>query len=343
MRRVRALVITEYGGPEVLKVEEWPDPEPGTGEVRVTVKAAGINFADLLARMGLYQDAPKAPCVVGYEFAGEVESVGEGVTDVQPGDRVMGGCRFGGQSELVVTGADNLVPLPDDWSYEEGAALPVVYATAYAGLIRYGSLREGERVLIQAAAGGVGIAATQIAKLAGAGEIYGTASASKHDAIREFGVDHAIDYSATDFRKEVRRISGEKQPLDLILDGIGGSSFRKGWSLLRPGGRLVAIGASSVSGGDKRSLPKVARMLVGTPIFHPLAMMQSSRGFIGVNMLTLWDSKGSLDEFIEPLREWVESGKLRPVVAEAFPLDRGAHAHRFIQERKNVGKVVLTM
>jgi NADPH:quinone reductase-like Zn-dependent oxidoreductase len=340
---VRALVITEYGGPDVLKVEERPDPQPGAGEVRVAVKAAGINFADVLARMGLYSDAPKAPCVVGYEFAGDVESVGDGVTGVKPGDRVMGGCRFGGQSELVVTRADNLVPLPDDWSYEEGAALPVVYATAYAALIRYGSVREGERVLIQAAAGGVGIAATQIAKLIGAGEVYGTASASKHDAIRGFGVDHPIDYNATDFRKEVRRIAGQKQPLDFVLDGVGGASFRKGWSLLGAGGRMVGIGASSVSGGDKRSIPRVARMLANTPVFHPLPMMQTSRGFIGLNMLTLWDAKGSLDEYIEPLGKWVESGELRPVVAEAFPLDKGPDAHRFIQERRNIGKVVLTL
>ena len=340
---MRALVITGHGGLDVLKVEERPDPLPGAGEVRVAVKAAGINFADVLARQGLYSDAPKPPCVVGYEFAGDVESVGDGVTAVSPGDRVLGGCRFGGQAELVVTGADNLVPLPDGWSYEEGAALPVVYATAYASLVRYGSLREGERVLIQAAAGGVGIAATQIAKLAGAGEVFGTASASKHDAIRGFGVDHPIDYGSTDFRREIRRITGEQQPLDLVLDGVGGASFRKGWSLLRAGGRMVAIGASSVSGDGGRSIPKVAKMLANTPVFHPLPMMQSSRGFIGLNLLTLWDSKGSIDEFIEPLRRWVDSGDLRPVVAEAFPLERGADAHRFIQERKNVGKVVLTV
>jgi NADPH:quinone reductase-like Zn-dependent oxidoreductase len=340
---MRALVITEYGGPDVLKVEERPDPEPKDGEVRVKVKAAGINFADLLARQGLYSDAPKAPCVVGYEFAGEVESAGDGVADLKPGDRVMGGCRFGGQAELVVTKPDNLVPLPDDWSFEEGAALPVVYATAYAALVRYGNVREGERVLIQAAAGGVGIAATQIAKLVGAGTVFGTASPSKHDAIRGFGVDHPIDYTSTDFRKEIRRITGEKQPLDFVIDGVGGASFRKGWSLLRPGGRMVGIGASSVASGEKRSLPSVAKMLAGTPIFHPLPMMQTSRGFIGLNMLTLWDSKGSLDEYIEPLRKWIDEKALRPVVAEAFPLDKGADAHRFMQERRNVGKVVLTV
>ena len=139
---MRALVITEHGAPEVLKVEERPDPEPGRGEVRIRVRAAGINFADLLARMGLYQDAPKPPCVVGYEVAGEVDVVGDGVEGLAAGDRVIAWCRFGGQAELVVTGADSAIPLPADWSFEEGASLPVVYATAYAGLVRFGSLRQ---------------------------------------------------------------------------------------------------------------------------------------------------------------------------------------------------------
>jgi NADPH:quinone reductase-like Zn-dependent oxidoreductase len=340
---MRALVITKHGGPEVLKVEERPDPQPGPGEVRVAVKASGINFADLMARAGLYQDAPKPPCVVGYEFAGDVESVGEGVTEYSPGQRVLGGCRFGGYAELVVTPENALVPLPDDWSYEEGAALPVHYSTAYAGVVRYGALYEGERVLVHAAAGGVGIAATQIAKLRGADAIYGTASGSKHDTIRGIGVDHPIDYTSQDFRKEVRRISGEERPLDLVMDAVGGASFRKSYSLLRAGGRLVCFGASSVVSGEKRSLKSVARMVAATPIFHPMPMMQSSRAVIGLNMLTLWDEKGSLDHYIEPLRKWMESGEIRPVVAEAFPLERGGDAHRFMGERRNIGKVVLTV
>ncbi|MEA2430063.1 MAG: hypothetical protein QOI19_536, partial [Thermoleophilaceae bacterium] len=264
---MRALVITEHGGPEVLKIEERPDPQPGPGEVRVKVRAAGINFADLLARMGLYEDAPKPPCVVGYEFAGDIDEVGEGVTEYTPGQRVLGGCRFGGYAELVVTGASELLPLPDDWSYEEGAALVVHYVTAYAGLVRYGSLRPGENVLLHAAAGGVGIASTQVARAEGAGTIYGTASRSKHDVIRSLGVDHPIDYATQDFRKEVRRIAGAEQPLDLVMDAIGGSSFRKSWSLLGPGGRLVCFGASSVMEGDKRSVRTIARSIATTPVF----------------------------------------------------------------------------
>lgn len=337
---MKALVIPEPGPPEVLRVEDRPEPSAGPGQVRVRVKAAGINFADLMARQGMYPDAPDLPAVVGYEFAGEIES-GNGEFEV--GQRVLGGSRFGSYAELVATDAANVLPLPDDWSFEEGAALPVNYMTAYAGLVRFGSLRPGERVLIHAAAGGVGIASTQIAKLVGAGDIYGTASPGKHDAIRGFGVDHPIDYTSKDFAKEVRRISGEKTPLDIVMDAVGGSSFRKGYGLLRAGGRLVAYGASSVTPGEKRDLKAVAKMVATTPIFHPMQMMPASKAVIGLNMLTLWDEFGNVDEYLEPLRKWIDEGKIRPVVAEAFPIDEGAKAHRFMQERKNVGKVVLTM
>jgi NADPH:quinone reductase-like Zn-dependent oxidoreductase len=339
---MKALVITRAGGPEVLKVQQRPDPVPVAGEVLVRVKAAGINFADVMARAGLYPDAPKTPSVVGYEIAGTVEAIGDGVEGHAPGDRVMGGTRFGGYAELVAAPADALVALPEDWSFEEGAAFPVNYSTAYAGLCRYGSLQPGERVLLQAAAGGVGIAATQIANIVGA-EVFGTASPSKHDAIRGFGVQHAIDYRGQDFVKEVRRIAGAKQPLDVVMDAVAGRSFRKSWSLLGAGGRLVAFGASSLVSGERRNPITALKTLVGMPPFNVIPMMSESKSVIGLNMLKLWDAKGSLDEYIEPLTEWVEDGRLRPVVAEAFPLEQGPAAHRFIIERRNVGKVVLTV
>jgi NADPH:quinone reductase-like Zn-dependent oxidoreductase len=339
---MRALVITEHGPPEVLRVQERPDPVPGTGEVRLRVRAAGVNFADLLARVGLYPEAPKPPAVVGYEIAGEVESLGPGVEGLAVGQRMMGGCRFGGYAELVVTGANALVALPDEWSYAEGAAMPVTYATAYAALIRYGSLHAGERVLIQAAAGGVGIAATQIAKLVGA-EVYGTASPAKHAALRSFGVDHAIDYRGRDVVKEVRRIAGEKQPLDLALDAVGGRSFRKSFSLLRPGGRLVCFGASEVQSGERRSPLRALRTLAEMPRHNVLRLMSQSKSVIGLNMLVLWDSKQSLDEYVEPLSGWLEQGDIRPVVAQTFALEDGPAAHRYLHERRNVGKVVLEL
>lgn len=339
---MRALVTTEKGGPEVLRVEERPDLSPGPGQVRVAVRAAGVNFADLMARQGLYPDAPKLPTVVGYEFAGEVDAVGEGVERSAVGDRVLGGSRFGGYAEQVVTGAENVMALPEDWSFEEGAALPVNYGTAYAGLVRYGAVREDERILIHAAAGGVGIAATQIAGILGA-EVFGTASAGKHGAVRGFGVAHPIDYRSKDFVKEVRRLGGEKRPLDLVMDAVGGNSFRKSFSLLRAGGRLVCFGASSLVTGDTRSIPTAIKGLVQTPIFHPLPLQASSHSVIGLNILRLWDAKGSLEEFMAPLEGWVREGRIRPVVAEAFPLERGADAHRYLGEARNVGKVVLTL
>ena len=339
---MKALVITEHGPPEVLRIQERDDPQPGPGEVRVRTRAAGINFADLMARVGFYPDAPKPPCVIGYEVAGEVDAVGEGVEGFSVGDRVIAGTRFGGYAELVVAPAAVALPLPEDWSFEEGASFPVNYATAYAALIRYGNVREGERVLIHAAAGGVGIASTQIAKLLGA-EVFGTASASKHDAIRGFGVDHPIDYRDKDFVEEIRRITGEEEPLDLVMDAIGGRSWRQSFSLLRPGGRLVPFGGAAVMSGERRNLVAGARTLVGTPRFNPIKLASDSKAVIGLNMLRLWDAKGELTEYIEPLWQWVAEDKLRPVVSEAFPLERGADAHRFMTERKNVGKVVLTL
>jgi NADPH:quinone reductase-like Zn-dependent oxidoreductase len=339
---MRAVVIEKTGEPDTLALRDVPEPSSTPGRVLVRVRAAGVNFAELMARMGLYPDAPERPFVPGYEFAGDVEQVAEGVEGLAPGDRVMGGCRFGGYAELVSAGVGDVFRLPDDWSYEEGAAFPIVYATAYAGLVVFGGLRADERVLIQAAAGGVGIAATQIAKLLSA-EVYGTASASKHDAIREFGVDHPIDYRTKDFAAETRRIAGEEHPLDLIIDGIGGRGLKSGYELLRPGGRLVMIGHSSFVTGEKRNLAKAAANLARTPRFNPIRLSSDSKAVIGLNMLRLWDARGSFDDYTEPLMQWVDQGLLRPVVAEAFPLERAAYAHRFMQDRKNVGKVVLTV
>src|SRR5215213_526604 len=190
---MRAVVITKHGPPEVMKVEDRPPPgRPQGDEVLVDVAAAGVNFADTMARVGLYPDAPKPPMVVGYEVAGTVAAVGPAVEGIAEGDRVMGGTRFGGYAAQVKVKAADVVALPDELSFEQGAAVPVNYATAWAGLIRYGGLQAGERVLIHAAAGGVGIAATQIAKDAGA-EIWGTASPGKHQVIRDAGVDHPLD------------------------------------------------------------------------------------------------------------------------------------------------------
>lgn len=335
---------TGVGGPEVLQVQERPDPPVGPGEVRIAVKAAGINFADTMARVGLYPDAPKPPCVLGYEVAGEVESVGEGVDGLKLGDRVMAGTRFGGHAELIAVPAEQALTFPDEWSFEQATAVPVNYATAYAALITMGGLREGERVLIHAAAGGVGTAAVQIAKSVGT-EIFGTASAAKHDAIGVQGVEHAIDYRNQDFEAEVKRITAG-EGLDVIIDATGPTNFRKDYRLLRAGGRLIMYGASELSSDGRRSITKLARGLTRMPLatipwWKSLGALSENKMVGGLNMLAWWDREQSLDRVLEPLRAILDSADLQPVVAEAFPFERAGDAHRLIAERGNIGKVVL--
>jgi NADPH:quinone reductase-like Zn-dependent oxidoreductase len=325
-------------------VRELPDPAVGPGQVRIAVRAAGINFADTLARVGLYPDAPKPPCVLGYEVAGEIESLGEGVTDFAVGDRVFAGTRFNGQAELVSVDADQALPLPDQLSFEQGAAFPVNYGTAYAALILMGGMRAGDRVLIHAAGGGVGISATQLARNVGA-EIFGTASPGKHEAIRAQGVTHAIDYRSQDFEDEVMRITGG-EGVDLIMDALGPTSFRKDYRLLRSGGRLVMYGLSENSNSGVRDLPATLKSLAKMPLatmpwWKSLMMMNENKGVFGLNMLSWWEREGNLDRVTEPLVADLESGRIEPVVAQAFPFDRAGEAHQFIAERRNVGKVVL--
>jgi NADPH:quinone reductase-like Zn-dependent oxidoreductase len=303
-----------------------------------------VNFAETLARVGLYPDAPKTPCVLGYEVAGEVESVGAGVTAYTVGDRVMAVTRFGGHCELLTVPEVQVLPLPERLTFEQGAAFPVNYGTAYAALVIMGSLRKADRALIHAAAGGVGIAATQICRNIGA-EVFGTASAAKHDAIRAQGVAHAIDYRTQDFERELKRITGG-EGVDLVIDAQGPTSFRKDYRLLRPGGRLVMYGVSEASSAGRRDLPATLRALAKMPgatwpWWKSLTVMNENKGVFGLNLLKWWDAEGDIRRVTEPLMSDLESGTLEPVVAASIPFDRAGDAHRMIAERRNVGKIVL--
>ena len=200
-------------------------------------------------------------------------------------------------------------------------------------LIRQGNLHPGERVLIHSAGGGVGIAATQIAKRVGA-EVWGTASSGKHDAIRGFGVDHPLDYTRSGWERDVPK-------LDLVLDAVGGPSFRRSYKLLRAGGGLICFGASGVVAGEQRNLLAAARTAIRMPWFSILKQMSDSKAVIGLDLLTIWDELGSAERWREPLSELLADGTIKPVVAQAFPFDRAGDAHRFISDRRNIGKVVL--
>ncbi len=336
--------MTRTGGPGVLEVQDWPEPEVGPGQVRIAVRAAGLNFADTMARTGVYPDAPKTPCVLGYEVAGEVESVGPGVDSFRVGQRVMAGTRFGGQADLATAQAVDVMPLPERLSFEQGAAVCVNYGTAYAALMIMGGLRAGSRVLIHAAAGGVGIAATQIARNVGA-EIFGTASPGKHDAIRAQGVHHAIDYRSQDFKAEVRRLTNG-EGVDLVLDAMGPTSFSKDYRILRPGGRLIMYGLSEAFDENGRNLralvASVLRMPTATmPWWHAGRLLNQNRGVFGLNLLSWWKREGSMHRITSPLLADLEEGRLSPVIARSFPFAEAGAAHRYLAERSNVGKVVL--
>jgi NADPH:quinone reductase-like Zn-dependent oxidoreductase len=332
---MRTVVITKHGAPSVLKVQDRPDPPPpSAGQVRISVRAAGVNFAEHLARVGLYPGAPKVPSVVGYEVAGMIEAVGDGVDRARVGERVLAGTRFGGYAEIVNASAADTVALPESMSFEQGAAIPLNYATAWAALHGYGSLRAGERVLVHAAAGGVGIAAVQLAKAAGA-IVHGTASPGKHGKLAALGVDRAIDYRRSGWWNGL-------EPYDIVLDPLGGTSLRRSFALLRPGGRLVAYGFAALQQGEKRSLrraaPQALAMLRG---FNLLKQMSESKTVIGLNMLRLWDDRGTLEPWIGPLSTALSDGTASPVVHAAVPFADAPEAHRILAARENVGKVVL--
>lgn len=330
---VKVVEIRRHGRPETLEVHERPEPEVQPGTLLVAVRAAGVNLADVLARLGMYPDAPKPPCVIGYEAAGVVLEVGPGVHGYAPGDKVIAGTMFGGYAEQVVVDTRNVMSLPDHMSFEEGAAVPVNYATAWAAAVRYGAAEPGDRVLVHAAAGGVGLAAAQILRWREA-EVWGTASAAKHQRLRHEHIAHPVDYRAADWWREL-------PSFDLILDGVGGLIGRRSYRLLRPGGRLICYGISSFVGGDTRRMSRVVRGLVASPFYSPLGHMRASKGVIGLNMLELWKDRGTVQPWITPLRTLMTEGIIRPTIHAAVPFDHAPEAHRMLSERLNIGKVVL--
>lgn len=337
---MRSIYITRLGGPEALELRESPDPQPGPGQVRVRVRAAGINFADIMMRMGLYPGAPALPFVPGYEAAGVVDALGGGVSGVKEGDRVVAPTNFGGYADTLLADAGEIFPIPEGKSFEEAAALAVNYLTAYEALIEQGHLQEGRRVLIHGAAGGVGIAATQVAKIFNA-EIFGTASASKHEAMRREGVHHTIDYRTEDFEKVIRsRTSG--RGVHIALDPIGGASFAKSYRSLAVGGKLIVYGFSAAASGPERSWFNLAWQFLRTPRFSPFDLMTGNRGVIGLHLGRMTQEKELLKTAMTQLVAWWSQGRIHPVIGRSFPAGEAAKAHAFIQGRGNTGKVVLT-
>src|SRR5580693_9394031 len=318
---MRQIWITRAGPPEVLQVKEAPDPEPKASEVRIRVEASGVNFADIMGRMGIYPDLPPIPVVPGYEVSGGIDAVGLGVDQSWIGRDVIAMTRFGGYADVVCVPVKQVFPRPAGLSALDGAAIPVNYFTAWQLVVVMGALKANETVLIHSAGGGVGIAAMQIAKHIGA-RVIGTASAAKHGEMRALGVDHLIDYRTEDFETRTREITNGRG-VELILDAVGGDSLKKGYRLLAPTGRLGIFGASSAATKKGAGYLGMASMLVNTPWvqFNPLSLMNANKGVFGVNLGHLWGEFDRMRPWMDELMGLWDSGVIKPKIARVFKFD----------------------
>lgn len=338
---MRQIWITRAGPPEVLQVKETPDPEPKAGEVRIRVEASGVNFADIVGRLGMYPDLPPMPVVPGYEVSGRIDAVGAGVESNWIGRDVVASTRFGGYADMVCVPVTQLFARPPGMTALEGAAIPVNYLTAWILIVVMGGLKRNETMLVHSAGGGVGIAAIQIAKHIGAGVI-GTASAAKHAELRALGADHLIDYRTEDFETRTREITNGRG-VELILDAVGGESWRKGYRVLAPTGRMGMFGISGATTGKERSIFSMLSLLARVPWlqFNPLSLINANKGVFGINVGHMWGEGERLREWGNQIFDLWTQGVVKPKIARTFKFDEAPLAHHFIQDRRNIGKVLL--
>lgn len=339
----RAVLIERHGAPEVLTERDVPLRAPGAGEVRLRVDAAGVNFADLAMRMGLYGTVPPRPYSPGFEVAGVIAAAGTDVQGWREGDRAVALLRHGGYARDVVASAGQLFPYPQSLTPPEAAAVPVVFLTAWVCLFETGHARPGETVLILGAGGGVGTAAVQLAVRHGMRAVGTAGSLRKRQFVtEELGAAACFD-SRGDWEADVLGFAGPRG-VDVALDPVGGSATAACRRLLAPLGRLVFYGLSQAMPGRKRSWPMVLRAWARTPRFHPLSLIEPNIGFFGVHLLHLQRKESILRPAMERIYAGIESGELRPILDRTFPLGRegAVEAHRYLHARQNLGKVVLS-
>ncbi|MGY8755683.1 MAG: zinc-binding dehydrogenase [Candidatus Poseidoniales archaeon] len=337
---MRRVVYTKRGGMDAIEISESPTPSPGMGEVLIEVHRAGINFADLMMRQGLYSPVPPFPFTPGYEISGVVKELGGGVegTGLIVGDRVVSFCGMGGYSEQIVSMAERCFKLPESISFDIAAALPVTYLTAHHMLAYLGNFQPGDSILVHHAAGGVGTATAQLAKALGASKVFGTASGNKAEFVRSLGM-HFIDREADDF-VEVCKRETDGLGVHHALDPVGGKHMMRSYKALRSGGRLYAFGGSAAVKGSKRSIVTALRMLLTTPKFNPFKMMTSNKAVFGVHMGTFKD-ENVLKNQIFSLLKMLDEGSISPIVDKVFRFEEVAAAQQYIHDRKNRGKVLL--
>ncbi|MCA9942879.1 MAG: zinc-binding dehydrogenase [Ardenticatenaceae bacterium] len=331
--------IQKAGPPETLRLQDAPDPIPRSGEVRIRVEAAGVNYDDVLGRIGIYPDAPRLPYVPGYEVSGQIDLVGQGVPDLREGEAVFALTRFGGYSNVVCVPYKQVFRRLDWMNAQDAAALPMTYLTAYMMLVVMGSLRAGDKVLIHGAAGGVGLAVLDLCRILGA-ETFGTASPDKHDYLLNHGLNHVIDYRNRDYERVIMDLTGGKG-VHLVLDSLGGIHWPKNYRLLMSGGRLVHFGTRSLAPGKRRSWWAWFRGMVMVPFYTPLRLMNDNKAVIGVNLAQMWEQMDMMRPWMKQIVAWYDEALFRPKIDRTFLFAEAAAAHHYLQDRQNVGKVLL--
>jgi len=338
---MQQVIITRKGLPEVLQLREVPEAHPAPGTVRIRVAAAGVNFADLMMRLGLYPDAPPLPAVPGYEVAGVVDAVGQGVADQRIGEEVVALTRFGGYSEQVCVPDQLAYPRPAGVTAAVGAAVPVNYLTAFQMLMVMARITEGDTVLVHGAAGGVGLAALQLCRLQGA-QVIGSASPSKHAFLREQGVQTLIDSRQPNFAAEVRAATGGRG-IDVALEPRSGRWIMENYRALAKNGRLILFGFANAAAGKNASRWAALKTLGQLPwlSLNPIRLMNDSKAIGGVNLGRMWDRQQEVASWLKTLLSWLAKGRIQPRVDRTFSFAEAAQAHHYLHDRRNIGKVVL--
>lgn len=339
-KEMRAVVLTGFGGLKSVKVLKKPEPTVGEGEVLIRVKACGLNFQDLMVRQGVIDSLPKTPFILGFECAGEIEQVGEGVEKVSVGDRVVALPEFRAWAELVTVPVQYVFPIPADLSFHDAAALTMNYIVAYILLFELGGLTPGKSVLVQSAGGGVGQAVAQLSKTVDNVTIIGVASKNKHEAIKST-IDHLLE-RGTDYASEVRKLSPDG--VDIVLDCLCGEECNRGYSLLKPMGKYVLYGSANVVTGETKSIFSAARSWWQVDKVSPIKLFDENKTLSGLNLRHLLHQQNGAPYvakiFDKVIGLWKE-GKIKPVVDSTYALEDVPEAMQLMHDRKNVGKIVL--
>jgi len=336
---MKSVILTKYGAPEVLQVKELNDLEPLNNEVRIKVHYAGINFAEIMARMKLYPGGPKPGSVLGGEVSGVIDKIGKDVKGLSIGDKVMGLTLSGSYSSQACINTNSIIPLPDNFELDEAAAFPVTYITAYMMMFDLGNLQDGDTFLIHGAGGGVGTAAIQLAKTKNI-KIIGTSSSWKHDRLTKMGVDKCIDYNTDNTEKEIMDFTNGKG-VDLIIDPIGTKNWKLSYRVLAKMGKLIIYGDQNLVKGDKLKPIVAIKEMYSMPKYKPMDLMSNNKAVMGYHLGRFKGHEWKVKRSIENLIKLVNDNDLHPIIDSKFSFEDAPKAHRHIQGRKNFGKVLL--